>query len=93
MAREVYEQVKKYFEEHLPDYELLEVRKKSNHPDDHLWMVSAFHSKDDTYAFFSCYNSETDSLNHGHYGLRFESDLDDLFEEFYYDYTKESRND
>lgn len=94
MAIKVYEQVKEYFREHLPDYQVIDVKRKSHHPDDsHMWMVSAYHPKDDTYAFWSCYNSETDSLNHGHYGLQFESDLEDLFIEFYYDYEKESGDD
>lgn len=85
MEKEVMEQVREYFKEHLPQYEVLEVRKKSNHSDDwFLWMVSAKHRENDTYAFWSSYNTETGSLNHGHYGLANESDCHDLFEEFYY---------
>ena len=85
MVKKVMEQVRRYFKEHLPQYEVLEVRRKSNHPkDDYLWMVSAYNRENDTYAFWSSYNTKTGSLNHGHYGLVNESDCHDLFEEFYY---------
>lgn len=84
MANEVFKQVQEYFKEHLPNYEVLEVRRKSNHSDDYyLWMVSAYRRENDTYAFWSSFNTKTGSLNHGHYDLEFESDCHDLFEEFY----------
>lgn len=39
---EVREHIVLYFQEHLPQYTVLEIRKKSSHPDDsHLFMVSA----------------------------------------------------
>ena len=81
---EIMEQVMLYFQEHLPQYTVRKVRKKSYHPDDsHLYMVSA--QKDDgTYAVWTCWNRETKSLNHGHYGLQSEEACEKVMDEFYY---------
>ncbi len=81
---EVLEQVNIYFREHLPKYNVLRVRRKSNHPDDsYLYMVSA--KKDDgTYAVWTCWNTQTKSLNYGHYNLTSEDDCEKLMNEFYY---------
>lgn len=81
---EVMENVKAYFKEHLPKYDVLRVRRKSYHPDDsYLYMVSA--KKDDgTYAVWTCWNESTKSLNHGHYNLTSEEDCKKLMDEFYY---------
>ena len=81
---EVFENVKSYFKEHLPKYDVLRVRRKSYHPDDsYLYMVSA--KKDDgTYAVWTCWNESTKSLNHGHYNLTSEEDCKKLMDEFYY---------
>ena len=39
---EIREHIELYFKEHLPQYTVLEIRRKSSHPDgEHLWMVSA----------------------------------------------------
>lgn len=82
---EILQQVNVYFEENLPKYTVLKVRKKSYHPDDsHLYMVSA--KKDDgTYAVWTCWNNSTKSLNYGHYGLLSEEDCEKIMDEFYYD--------
>lgn len=81
---EVMEDVKAYFKEHLPKYDVLRVRRKSYHPDDsYLYMVSA--KKDDgTYAVWTNWNESTKSLNHGHYNLTSEEDCKKLMDEFYY---------
>lgn len=80
----VIEHVKLYFKENLPRYAVLEVRKKSYHPDDdHLYMVSA-KKEDGTYAVWTSWNEATQSLNHGHYGLSSIEDCEKIFEEFYY---------
>lgn len=81
---EVIEDIKTYFKEHLPKYDVLRVRRKSYHPDDsYLYMVSA--KKDDgTYAVWTCWNESTKSLNHGHYDLTSEEDCKRLMDEFYY---------
>lgn len=72
--------VAEYFEQHLPQYAIMEVRRKSCHPDDdYLYAVSA--KKDDgTFAVWTCWNEKLQSLNHGHYGLK-------SFEECDPDYT------
>ena len=82
---EVMEDVKAYFNEPLPKYTVLNVRRKSYHPDDsYLYMVSA-KKNDDTYAVWTCWNEETKSLNYGHYNLASEEDCRKLMDEFYYD--------
>lgn len=60
-----------YFKNYLPDYSVLEVRRKSNHPDDnYLYMVSAKKKDDGTFAVWTNWNEQTQCLNHGHYGLK-----------------------
>lgn len=81
---EVREHIELYFKENLPQYTVLEIRKKSSHPDDaHLFMVSA-KKFNDTYAFWSGWNELNQSLNHGHYDLKSTEECEKLFEEFYY---------
>lgn len=52
----VKEHVELYFREQLPKYTILEIKRKSSHPDDdYLYMVSA--QKDDgTFAMWTCWN-------------------------------------
>ena len=81
---EVREHIELYFKENLPQYTVLEIKKKSSHPDDaHLFMVSAKKSND-TYTFWSGWNELNQSLNHGHYDLQSAEECEKLFEEFYY---------
>lgn len=79
---EVRKHVEIYFKEHMPEYSVMEVRRKSNHPDDgHLFMVSA--KKDNgAYGFWSSWNEELQTLNHGHYNLKSVKDCGELFAEF-----------
>lgn len=80
----VLENIKSYFKNHLPEYTVLNVRKKSYHPDDsYIYMVSAKKS-DGTYAVWTCWNESTKSLNYGHYGLTSEETCNKLMDEFYY---------
>ena len=84
IALEVLEQVNLYFKENLPQYTVLQVKKKSFHPaDSHLYMVSA-KKKDGTYAVWTCWNDSTRSLNYGHYGLKSESDCESIMADFYH---------
>lgn len=86
-----------YFREHLPKYTVLEVRKKSTHPDDYyLYMVSA--KKDNgTYSVWTSWNENTQSLNHGHTDLASIEDCEKIFVEFqnvktYFEVFKCSQN-
>jgi len=75
--------VESYFRKNLPQYAVLEIRKKSYHPDDeHLFMVSAKKVTDGTYAAWSSWNEELQTLNHGHYGLKSTKECDEIFAEF-----------
>lgn len=76
------ENVEFYFMGHLPDYKVLEVRKKSNHPDDgYLYMVSA-QKNDGTFAVWTSWNEAIQSLNCGHYNLQTLDDCEEIFREF-----------
>lgn len=79
---EVREHVEFYFKENLPQYTVLEIRRKSSHPDDsYLFMVSA--KKDDgTYAVWSSWNESTQSLNHGHYNIKSLEDCEKVIREY-----------
>ena len=80
----VREHVELYFRTHLPKYTVLEVRRKSYHPDDdYLWMVSA-KKGDGTYAVWTSWNEQLQALNYGHYDLLSIEDCKKIFEEFYY---------
>ncbi len=77
---EVSRHIESYFKEHLVQYTVLEIRRKSSHPDDtHLWMVSAQKS-DGTYAVWTSWNESTKSLNYGHYDLTSIEDCEKIFE-------------
>ena len=94
---EVRKDIELYFKDHLPKYTVLEIRRKSNHPDDYyLWMVSA-KKPDGTYAVWNSWNQLTKSLNHGHYGLKSAEDCIRIFEEYqdfkqYFEVYKYSQN-
>lgn len=81
---EVREHIVLYFKENLPQYTVLEIKRKSSHPDDaHLFMVSTKKS-DGTYALWTGWNDTTQSLNHGHYNLLSIEECEKIFEEYYF---------
>lgn len=58
-----------YFEHYLTQYTIFEVRKQSYNPnDDYLYMVAAKH-QNESYAIWTSWNEQLQSLNHGHYNL------------------------
>ena len=80
----VREHVEFYFKKYLSEYTVLEIRRKSYHPDDdYLWMVSA-EKEDGTYAVWTAWNESSQSLNFGHYNLKSVEDCEKVFEEFYF---------
>ena len=82
--RVVRKNVKLYFKKYLPEYTVLEIRRKSYHPaDSYLWMVSA-KKDDDTYAVWTAWNESSQSLNYGHYNLKSIEDCEKIFEGFYF---------
>lgn len=79
---EIRKNVELYFKEHLPKYTVLEIKRKSCHPDDsYLYMVSA-KKNDGTYAVWTSWNVETCSLNHGHYNLASAEECCRIFSEY-----------
>lgn len=82
--KQVRKNVEEYLKKHLPQYTVLEIRKKSVFPEDnYLFMVSAINEKDGTYAVWTCWNETSQSLNYGHYNLQTLEECEQLFEEFY----------
>lgn len=81
--KQVRKNMEEYFKKHLPQYEVLEIRKKSVYPEDnYLFMVSAI-KEDGSFAVWTCWNEITQSLNYGHYNLHSIEDCEKVFEEFY----------
>lgn len=67
--KNVVQHVYDYFEEHLPQYTVFEVRKQSYNPaDNYLYMVAA-KKKDESYTVWTNWNEQIHSLNHGHFDL------------------------
>lgn len=65
---DVVNHVEAYLRVYLPEYDLMEIRQKSAHPDDaHLYIVAARNKNNKTYAVWSSWNESTKSMNHGTY--------------------------
>lgn len=84
VSKEVEVNVKEYFKENLSRYEVLEIRRKSYHPDDsHLFLVAA--KKDDgSFAVWTGWNDKTKSLNYGHYDLKDLDTCHKVMDEYFY---------
>lgn len=82
--QKIVENIKGYFREHLPNYDVVEVRRKSYHQDDaHLFMVAA-EKKDGTFAVWTSWNALLQTLNHGHYDLPSLEACETIMDEFYH---------
>lgn len=93
VSQEVKEHVKEYLVNHLPNYELVDVVRKSDHPeDDYLYMVSA-KNNNGTYAVWTSWNETTGSLNFGHYGLEDLESCPKLFNEYFHRIAGENVED
>lgn len=84
IPKEVEENIREYFRENLPRYEVVMIRKKSYHSEDaHQYMVGA-KKDDETYAVWTGWNDKNKSLNYGHYDLKDLETCDAVMDEFYY---------
>lgn len=81
---EVKGHIELFFKENLPQYTVLQVRRKSSHPDDALFFMVSAKNDNGTYAVWSSWNDAVQNLNHGHYGLKSAEECEKSFEEFYY---------
>ncbi len=81
---EVRDHVEQYFKEYLPQYTVLEVREKSYHPDDACFYMVSAKKEDDTYAVWTSWNEQIQSLNYGHYDLVSVEDCEQILAEFYF---------
>ena len=84
----VIENVKKYFAEHLLNYEVTKVVRKSPYPDDwYLYMVVGRKKEDPynmgKYSAWTSWNETTQSLNFGHYGIDTEAKALEVLSEFF----------
>lgn len=89
VSEEVKNNVRKYFEDNLPQYTVYNVYYKSNHDDDkYLYMVFAKKNtdKEDDYAVWTSWNESTHSLNYGHYDLTKEK-AKEVLQEYFFDCT------
>ena len=76
--------IKDYFCEHLPQYEVVKIRRKSFHQDDkHLYMIAAKKKNAESWAVWTGWNANTNSLNYGHYDLLDLETCDKIMNEFY----------
>lgn len=77
-------EVNDYFCENLPYFDLIFIIRKSlNIYDKHLYMVVARSKSNNKYTVWTCYNSETKSLNHGHYDLNSYDGVYNIINEFF----------
>lgn len=83
-TKEVVINIEQYFREHLPAYEVAEIRRKSEYEEDsYLYMVAA-KKGDGTFAVWTCWNEKLQTLNHGHYGLKDVDTCRKIMDEFYH---------
>lgn len=84
IPQNVTESIQRYFQEKLPNYEVVKVRRKSWHKDDsHLFMVAAKKSTG-SYAVWTSWNESTQSLNYGHYDLADIETCEWVMDEYYH---------
>lgn len=85
IPQNVIENIHRYFQEKFPNYEVLEVRKKSCYEEDsYLYMVAA-KKNTGSYAVWTSWNDSTQSLNHGHYDLADLESCEQIMDKFYND--------
>lgn len=73
VGTETINRIVSYFAEKLPTFDVTDVMRKSNHPDDnYLYAVVGSRKDNNGHDLFSCWtswNDSTESLNHGHYDV------------------------
>lgn len=89
VSKEVSEHVAQYLASGMPQYSLVEICRHSNHPDDrHIYSVAGLH-KDGSYACWTNWNDDRQSLNHGHYRLKDLKTAEEIIKDNFYDFTDE----
>ena len=84
IPEEVIIHIQEYVQEKLPNYEVVKVRRKSWHKDDtHLYMVAA-KKNTGSYADWTSWNENTQSLNYGHYDLADIESCERVMDEYYH---------
>ncbi|MCI8781787.1 MAG: hypothetical protein HFH70_14185 [Lachnospiraceae bacterium] len=82
-------EIKKYFQDNMPNCQPIEVFRSSNHPNDaHLYSIVGKNANG-SYSCWTSYNAAIGSLNHGHYGLSGKEEAIDILDEYFHDITDE----
>lgn len=76
IPRVVCEHIEDYFKNYLPYFKVHEVMKYKHPDDNYLYKVIAYNEETHMWAWWSCWNESTQSLNWGHYNFL---DYDDCF--------------
>ena len=84
IPKEVEENIREYFKENLPRYQVMEIRKKSYHPDDDFLYMIASKKDDGTYTVWTSWNELLHTLNHGHYDIEDLETCHKIMDEFYH---------
>ena len=85
----VIEHIESYFNKNLKAYEITDVFRKSNHPDDAALFSVVGRRKDGYYACWTSWNENTQEVNHGHYGLNDKDTAIAIIRKNYNDITDE----
>lgn len=84
----VIDNIRQYFDKYLPNYQITDVCRKSNHPED-AYLYSVVAVKGDEYACWTSWNETAQSLNYGHYSLVSRETAIGILKENFFDVTNE----
>ncbi len=91
VPEEVINNIKEYFldeNNHITQFEVVEVRRASNHPDDnYLYHVIGKNKNTNEYATWTSWNEKTKVLNHGHYNVSLDM-AKEISDDYFFDKTK-----
>lgn len=83
IPQKVIENIHRYFLEKLPNYEVVKVRQKSCYEEDSFLYIVTAKKNTGSYAVWTSWNEQTQSLNHGHYDLDDLESCERIMDEFY----------
>lgn len=88
VSDDVIENVKNYFAKEMPRYIPVYVCRGSNHPEDD-YRYSVIGKREEEYSCWTSWNESTQSLNHGHYGMKDFADAMKVLHDNFYDISGE----
>lgn len=91
IGQDVFETLNSYLKSKMPEYRVLNIYRKSNHPEDnYLYSVVGYNVNNNTFCCWSSWNMSLATLNNGHYMLNSQSDAIAILQEQFNDITDES---